>query len=53
MKKSHPELQWLKSVYENCETVGISKSTVERFEKYYLTERRQQNGRMDSVSKRT
>lgn len=52
----HPkqlELFWLKSVYKNCKTLGISGYVIERFEKNYLEERNEQNNRINSNTKRT
>lgn len=27
---------WLKSIYQHCEEIGISKTVIQQFEKYYF-----------------
>lgn len=53
MHPKHQERHWLQSVYRNCEAVGISRFIIERFESYYLDERKDQNERTNSTAKRT
>lgn len=53
MKLKQQELSWLQSVYKNCETVGISRFIIERFEKYYLVERDDRIDEFVSNTKRT
>ena len=52
MKKLHQDLQWLKSIYENCESVGISKSVIQQFEDYYENQRSDKNEFVDRLSER-
>lgn len=53
MSVKQQELDWLQSVYENCESVGVSKTLIERFSKYYLNEGDEKNDRLIATSKRT
>ena len=53
MHQKQQELHWLHSVYRNCEALGISRFIIEHFESYYLDERKNQNDRIVSTSKRT
>ena len=52
MQNLHQEDQWLKSIYENCEKVGISKSVIQQFQDYNENQRRNNNEPMDRFSKR-
>lgn len=36
MSKQNKEPEWINSIYENCESVGISKIIIDRFSKYFL-----------------
>lgn len=35
-QKNEKAPQWLESIYENCESVGVSKQIIIRFSKYVL-----------------
>lgn len=53
MCAKQPELHWLQSVYEKCESVGVSRTTIERFSKFYLNEGNEKNDRLIATSERT
>jgi len=52
MHENCQERKWLQSVYRNCESVGVSKLVIERFEKYYLSERKVNNDRAFATVKK-
>ena len=52
MNPKQQDRAWLQSVQKNCEAVGISRLIIERFESYYLVERKGQNERTNSTIKR-
>ena len=39
MKNKQQEQEWLKKIYEKCESVGVSKSVIKQFESYYLNKK--------------
>ncbi|MFJ5764586.1 hypothetical protein ACIP9C_04455 [Lysinibacillus sp. NPDC093210] len=53
MRSKHQKLDWLQFVYENCERVGISRVVIERFEKKYISEGKEECDRLDAITKRT
>ncbi|WP_268258244.1 hypothetical protein [Bacillus massiliigorillae] len=38
MKEKQHDLDWIDSILENCENLGISKQIIHRFVQYYLSE---------------